>query len=106
MVEHIKHIGNLIGYDHVGLGSDFNGILTTPKGLEDVSKFPDLVAEMLRQNISDKDAAKVVGGNILRVWADVDAVALKLQASGEVPLEDELPSLRFGDRSNMLNVYE
>jgi len=105
VVEHIKHIGNLIGYDHVGLGSDFDGIPATPKGLEDVSKFPDLVAEMLKQNISDKDAAKVVGGNLLRVWADVDAVASKLQASGEVPLEDELPSLRFGDRSNVLSIY-
>lgn len=105
VVEHIKHIGNLIGYDYVGLGSDFDGILTTPKGLEDVSKFPNLVAEMLRQNISDKDASKVVGGNLLRVWADVDAIALKLQANGEVPLEDALPSLRFGEMSNMLNIY-
>jgi membrane dipeptidase len=105
VVEHIKHIGNLIGYDHVGLGSDFDGIPTTPKGLEDVSKFPDLVAEMLRQNISDRDAAKVVGGNLLRVWADVDKVALKLQASKEVPLEDDLPGLRFGDMSNLWDIY-
>jgi membrane dipeptidase len=105
VVEHIKHIGNLIGYEHVGLGSDFDGILTTPVGLEDVSKFPDLVAEMLRQDISDLDAAKVVGGNLLRVWAEVDRVALKIQADGEVPLEDDLPSLRFGDMANVLDIY-
>ncbi len=105
VVEHIKHIGNLIGYDHVGLGSDFDGIPATPIGLEDVSKFPDLVAEMLRQDISDKDASKVVGGNLLRVWADVDKVALELQTAGEVPLEDDLPGLRFGDRSNLLGIH-
>jgi len=95
VVEHIKHIGNLIGYKHVGLGSDFDGIPNTPEGLDDVSKFPDLVAEMLRQGISDKDAGLVVGGNVLRVWADVESVALKLQKSGLKPLEDKLPSLIF-----------
>lgn len=97
VVTHIKHIGDLIGYDHVGLGSDFDGIANTPEGLEDVSKFPDLVAEMLKAGISDDDAGKVVGGNLLRVWAEVDKVALKLQNDGELPLEDDLPSLRFDD---------
>ncbi|KAH8804557.1 membrane dipeptidase-domain-containing protein [Xylogone sp. PMI_703] len=95
VVTHIKHIGDFIGYDHVGLGSDFDGIPTTPKGLDDVSKFPNLVAEMLRQGITDDDAAKVVGGNVLRVWKDVDAVAIKLQKAGTKPLEDKLPSLRM-----------
>lgn len=96
VVEHIKHIGELIGYEHVGLGSDFNGIPSTPEGLDDVSKFPDLVKEMLEQGISDKDAGKVVGGNVLRVWKDVDAVAMNMQAKGVKPLEDKLPGLRWG----------
>lgn len=96
VVRHITYIGNLIGYDHVGLGSDFDGIPTVPQGLEDVSKFPDLVAALLKEGVSDEDAAKVVGGNILRVWKDVDAVALDLQAKGTLPLEDDLPSLKFG----------
>ena len=95
VVEHIKYIGDLIGYSHVGLGSDFDGIPSTPKGLDDVSKFPDLVAEMLNQGISDKNAERIIGGNVLRVWADVEAIAKKLQKSGLKPLEDELPSLRF-----------
>jgi membrane dipeptidase len=90
---HILHIGNLIGYDHVGVGTDFDGIMSVPEGLEDVSKYPDLVAELLRNGVSNEDAAKVVGGNVLRVWKDVDAVAAKLQADGELPLEDNLPSL-------------
>ena len=93
VITHIRHIGELIGYEHVGLGSDFDGIMTTPKGLEDVSKFPDLVAEMLRQGISDKEASLVVGGNVLRVWGDVDKVAEKMK--GEKPLEDKLPSFKF-----------
>ncbi len=88
---HILHIGNLIGFDHVGLGSDFDGIVSVPEGLEDVSLYPDLIAELLRRGVSDEDAAKVVGGNILRVWKDVDAVAAKLQADGEPVLEDDLP---------------
>ncbi|KAK5993178.1 Dipeptidase sirJ [Cladobotryum mycophilum] len=89
-VEHIMHIGNLIGYDHVGVGTDFDGIPTTPLGMDDVSKYPDLVAELLRRGVSDEDAAKVVGGNVLRVWRDVDAVAVQMKAEGAPILEDDL----------------
>lgn len=80
----------MIGYDHVGLGSDFDGILDTPRGLDDVSKFPDLVAELLRSGVSDEDAAKVVGRNILRVWRDVDGVALKMRLANAKPVEDQI----------------
>lgn len=89
VVRHITYIGNLIGYDHVGIGTDYDGIESTPRGLEDVSKFPDLVAELLRQGVSDEDAAKVVGRNLLRVWKEVDEVAERLQGEME-PVEDEL----------------
>lgn len=89
VVRHIVHIGDLIGYDHVGIGTDYDGITTTPKGLEDVSKFPDLVAELLRQGVSDGDAAKVVGRNLLRVWKEVDAVAAQMQEEMD-PVEDEI----------------
>lgn len=92
VVEHIKHIGESIGYDYVGIGTDFDGIPSTPQGLNDVSKFPDLVTEMLRQGVSDKDAAKVVGRNLLRVWKEVDEVAAKLQKE-TLPLEDDITPL-------------
>ncbi|GKZ16834.1 hypothetical protein AbraIFM66951_006325 [Aspergillus brasiliensis] len=90
VVDHIVYIGNLIGFDHVGLGSDFDGIPTVPRGLEDVSKYPDLIAELLRRGVSDEDAGKVAGGNLLRVWRDVDQVALQMRAEGALPVEDEL----------------
>ena len=90
VVDHVVYIGELIGYEHVGIGSDFDGIGTTPKGLEDVSKFPELVGELLRRGVSDLDVGRIVGGNILRVWAEADRVALRMQEDGEVPLEDDL----------------
>ncbi|OJK01401.1 hypothetical protein ASPACDRAFT_77153 [Aspergillus aculeatus ATCC 16872] len=90
VVDHIVHIGELIGFDHVGLGSDFDGIPTVPRGLEDVSKYPDLIAELLKRGVSHEDAGKVAGGNLLRVWKEVDDVALQLRAEGALPAEDDL----------------
>ncbi|KAE9974198.1 hypothetical protein BLS_005170 [Venturia inaequalis] len=90
VVRHITHIGDLIGYDHVGIGTDYDGIESTPRGLEDVSKFPDLVAALLEAGLSDQDAAKVVGRNLLRVWKEADAVSEKMKKEGVLPLEDEI----------------
>lgn len=103
VVEHIKYIGETIGYDFVGIGTDFDGIPSTPLGLEDVSKFPDLVAEMLRQGVNDKDVAKVIGRNLLRVWKEVDEVAARLQKETR-PLEDDIAPL---ERSKYLDdIYK
>jgi membrane dipeptidase len=93
VVRHITYIGDLIGYDHVGIGTDYDGIEHTPQGLEDVSKFPDLVAALLEAGVSDKDAAKVVGRNLLRVWKEVDKVSAKMKKDGVLPLEDAIPGL-------------
>ena len=90
VVKHIMHIGELIGYDYVGLGSDFDGIPTTPRGLDDVSKYPELIQALLDKGVSEKDAAKVAGGNVLRVWHEVDRVAARLQKEMD-PIEDNLP---------------
>jgi membrane dipeptidase len=90
VARHVVYVGEKIGYDHVGLGSDFDGILSTPKGLEGVDKFPDLVAELLRMGVSDVDAGKVVGGNILRVWQKAEDVARKMHEDGVLEGEDEI----------------
>lgn len=89
VVKHIMYIGELIGYDYVGLGSDFDGIPTTPRGLEDVSKYPDLIDALLKKGVSEKDAGKVAGRNLLRVWHEVDKVATRLQKEID-PVEDDL----------------
>lgn len=93
VVRHMRHIGDLIGYDHVGIGSDFDGVPNGLPDLEDVSKFPNLVAEMLKQGISDDDAKKIVGGNLIRVWKDADKVAKELRQNGLLPAEDNLASM-------------
>lgn len=80
VARHIVYIGEKIGYDHVGLGSDFDGMgELTPKGLEGVDKYPDLLAELLRLGVSDRDAGKIAGGNLLRVWKTAEGIARGLQ---------------------------
>jgi membrane dipeptidase len=67
VADHVQHIAKVAGIDHVCLGSDYDGIPTTPRGLDDVSKFPALTAELLRRGMSEADVEKVLGGNLLRV---------------------------------------
>ena len=75
----IDHIKNLVGIDYVGLGSDFNGVGgLLPVGLEDVSKYPNLVYVLLNRGYSDEDIKKVLGENLLRVWKQVEEVSEKL----------------------------
>ena len=75
VVNHIDHIVKVAGIDHVGLGSNFDGMGTAPRGLEDVSCFPNLTQEMLSRGYNKEQIHKVLGGNMLRVLNTVDAVA-------------------------------
>ncbi|KAI9652497.1 MAG: hypothetical protein M1831_006766 [Alyxoria varia] len=90
VVNHIEHIGRRIGFQHVGIGTDFDGIESTPVGLEDASKMPELVAEMLRRGISDDEAALVVGKNVLRVWGEAEKASIRLKDGGVKPVEDDV----------------
>jgi membrane dipeptidase len=72
VADHVDHIRRVAGVDHVGLGSDFDGISSVPQGLEDVSKFPDLLAELLRRGWSEGDVRKVAGLNALRVLREAE----------------------------------
>ena len=83
VADHIEHIRDVAGIDHVGLGSDFDGIPTYVDGLEDVSTFPALLIELARRGWSDDDLRKVAGENILRVMRDAEAAARRLQRSRE-----------------------
>ena len=79
VADHIEHVRKVAGADHVGIGSDFDGIDTVPEGLEDVSRFPQLFAELIRRGWSDDDLKKLAGGNLLRVLRGAEATAARLQ---------------------------
>lgn len=71
VVAHIEHVVKVAGIDHVGIGTDYDGIPDVPKGLEDASKMPALVAALLKRGYSEADIQKIMGGNSLRVMREV-----------------------------------
>lgn len=76
VADHIDHVVDLAGIDHVGLGSDFDGVGDSlPTGLKDVSQYPNLIAELLRRDYSNEDIAKICYKNVFRVWKTVQAFA-------------------------------
>jgi membrane dipeptidase len=78
VADHIDHVVRLVGIDHVGLGSDFDGVgETLPRGLEDVSGYPNLIAELLRRGYSEADVERICSGNLLRVWTAVERAAVR-----------------------------
>jgi membrane dipeptidase len=79
VADHIEHIRRVAGVDHVGLGSDFDGIPAAPTGLEGVDRYPALLEELMRRGWSDADVAKVAGENVLRVMAATEQVGLGLR---------------------------
>jgi len=79
VANHIEHVAELAGIDHVGIGSDFDGISSTPVGMEDVSSYPALFAELSRRGWSEGDLAKLAGENVLRVMREAEATARRLQ---------------------------
>ncbi|KAH1619072.1 hypothetical protein KXX21_008667 [Aspergillus fumigatus] len=90
VIDHIIYAGTRIGYEHVGIGSDFDGMLRGPDGLHDVSCYPALVAGLLERGVSEEDVKRVMGLNVIRVLEEVERVAAELQAAGEECLCDEL----------------
>lgn len=79
VADHIDHVRKVAGIDHIGLGSDFDGITSVVQGLEDVSKYPDLTAELLRRGYSDQDVRKILGQNVLRVMREAERVSARLR---------------------------
>lgn len=75
VVDHIDHAVSVAGIDHVGIGSDFDGINVTPEGLEDISRIGIIFEEMRKRGYSEDDIAKVAGGNFLRVMGEVQSLA-------------------------------
>jgi membrane dipeptidase len=80
VVAHVDHIKAVAGIDHVGIGSDFEGFDGTPRGMEDVSKYPNLLAELMKRGYSKDEIKKVAGGNILRVLRQAEEVSSKMRS--------------------------
>jgi len=80
VIRHIEHVRDIAGIDHVGIGGDFDGISQVPVGLEDVSTYPALLAELSRRGWSEEDLGKLAGANAMRVWREVEHVSARLRA--------------------------
>jgi membrane dipeptidase len=80
VADHIEHVREVAGVDHVGIGGDFDGTEDLPDGLADVSCYPALVAELLERGWSERDCARLAGGNVLRVMREAEAAATAISA--------------------------
>ena len=80
VADHIDHLCEVAGVDHVGIGSDFDGGEHLPEGLEDVSRFPWLIAELLRRGYGEDAVREIAGGNILRAMRGAENSAVRLQS--------------------------
>lgn len=83
VADHIDHIRDQVGVDHIGIGGDYDGVSSLPTGLEDVSTYPDLFAELLKRGYSEDDLRKIAGENMLRVLRGIEATAERLQQERE-----------------------
>jgi membrane dipeptidase len=88
VADHVEHVRKVAGIDHVGIGSDFDGITSVPLGLESVGDFPALLAELLRRGWTDEEVKKLAGLNALRVFRETERVAQRLRR--ERPASDAL----------------
>jgi membrane dipeptidase len=75
VANHIDHVARVAGHDHVGIGGDYDGNRFWPVGLEDVSSYPNLFAELIDRGWTDADLASLASGNILRVMNDAESVS-------------------------------
>lgn len=87
VLDHIDHIAKVAGVDHVGIGSDFDGINSAPVGLEDVSTYPRITQGLLDRGYSDEAVRKILGGNVLRVMREAEGVAARLSRERQPSLE-------------------
>ncbi|MDX1677440.1 dipeptidase [Arsukibacterium sp.] len=78
VLDHIDHVVKLVGIEHVGIGSDYDGVGDSlPEGLKDVASYPNLIEGLLNRGYSDTDIEKILSGNLMRVWREVEAYAAK-----------------------------
>jgi len=92
LIDHIDHIAKVAGVDHVGLGSDFDGVDgQLPAGIDSVADLPKITAALMERGYTAEDCRKILGGNLLRVFREVQAVAKQLQAEDRPRITDKQP---------------
>jgi membrane dipeptidase len=96
VADHIDHIVKVAGIDHVGIGSDFDGITMWPVGLEDVASYPRLTDELLRRGYSEADVHKILGSNVLRAFRQAGEVSKKLRGTRAPEVDEIKPERRRG----------
>ena len=96
VADHIDHLVKVAGIDHVGIGSDFDGITMWPVGLDDVSSYPRLTDELLRRGYSETDIHKILGANVLRAFRQAGEVAKRLRATTPPEVDEIKPEKRGG----------
>ncbi len=89
LIDHIDHIAKVAGIDHVGLGSDFDGIPSTPEGMDSAADLPKITQALMARGYSAEDMRKILGGNFLRVFAQVQSVSKELQSSTRPKIMDK-----------------
>ncbi|HSE48049.1 MAG TPA: dipeptidase [Terriglobales bacterium] len=85
LIDHIDHIAKVAGVDHVGLGSDFDGVPCLPEGIDSAADLPKITAELMKRGYSPGDVKKILGGNLLRVFREVERISQQIkqeEASG------------------------
>ncbi|HEX5731629.1 MAG TPA: dipeptidase [Blastocatellia bacterium] len=80
LIDHFDHVAKVAGINHVGIGSDFDGSITPPEGMEDISRMPAITFELMKRGYSDEDIKKILGENFLRVMAAVERTASEMQS--------------------------
>ena len=91
LIDHIDHVAKVAGIDHVGLGSDFDGIPSTPEGLDSAADLPKITAALMQRGYSAADCEKILGGNLLRVFREVEAVSKQLQSDERPQIKEQQP---------------
>ncbi|XP_066981108.1 uncharacterized protein [Macrobrachium rosenbergii] len=101
VIDHINHVREIAGIHHVGIGADFDGIDKLPEGLQDVSRYPYLFAELLSDpRWSLEDLKKLAGQNFLRVMREVEKVRISMSQQRVIPYEEEVPQSQLGHAGN------
>lgn len=92
VADHIGHVRDIAGVDHVGIGSDYDGMGTPPVGLDDVASYPNLFAELLSRGWTEQDLGKLANGNIMRAFGDVESVSKRLRAETRPTIATPAPT--------------